>query len=276
AYWQSHFGGDPRVLGRTIRRYNAVQSIVGVLPPGFRFPGNTDLWTPDTDNGPGMRNRVAQNHYVVGRLKAGVPLERAQSEMTAIAQRLAQRYPDTNKNLTVAVTGMRDELVGDIRLTLYLLLGAVAVVLLIACANTATLLLGKATARAHEVAVRAAVGAKRWRIVTQLVLESLLLSVAGGAVGLLFAWLGSKILLALAPANLPRLADAAIDRWVLGFTFGISMITSLLFGLAPALYASKVELSDALKQGGMRVVLGGRTARMRGALVVAEIALAVT
>jgi predicted permease len=149
-------------------------------------------------------------------------------------------------------------------------------VLVIACANTATLLLGKAIARAHEIAVRAALGAMRWRIVRQLVAESLLLSLVAGATGLLLAYLGSKMLVALAPADLPRLGEAGIDRWVLAFTFGVSMITSLLFGLAPALYASKVELSEALKQGGMRLVAGAGTVRVRGALVVAEIALAVT
>src|SRR5438552_10481940 len=159
---------------------------------------------------------------------------------------------------------MRDEMVGDVRLTLYLLLGAVSVVLLIACANTATLLLGKATARTREVAVRAALGASRQRIVSQLVTESLLLAFVAGASGLLLAYWGSKALVALAPADLPRLAETGIDRWVLAFTLGMSMITSLLFGLVPALYASKVNLSDMLKQGATRLVSGGGVIGTRG------------
>jgi putative ABC transport system permease protein len=167
-------------------------------------------------------------------------------------------------------------MVGNVRVMLYLLLGAVAVLLLIACANTATLLLGKATARTREVAVRAALGASRKRIVSQLVTESLLLALVAGVVGLLLAYGGSKILVALAPADVPRLAEAGIDRWVLGFTFGVSVITSLLFGSVPAFYVSKIELNEALKQGGTRIAGGGRIAGIRGALVVAEIALAVT
>lgn len=268
-YWQSHFGGDPRALGQTLF---GPRPIVGVLPPGFRFPNKTDLWVPA--NGP-LQPRTAQNFLAVARLKPGVSLEQAQTGMTLIAQRLEQQYPESNKGQRVAVTRMRDEMVGDVRLTLYLILGAVTVVLLIACANTATLLLGKATARTREVAVRAALGASRRRIVRQLVTESLLLAFVAGTAGLLLAWWGSKALVALAPAGLPRLAETGIDRWVLAFTLGMSMVTSLLFGLVPALYASKVNLSDALKQGATRLVGGGGMVRMRGALVIAEIALAV-
>jgi len=211
----------------------------------------------------------------LARLKPGVSLEQAQTEMTVIAKRLGQQYPDTNPGQSVAVARMRDDMVRGVRMTLYLLLGGVAVVLLIACANTATLLLGKATGRTREIAVRAALGASRQRIVRQLAAESLLLSLLAGLSGLLLAYWGSKALVALAPADLPRLAESGIDRWVLAFTLGISMITSLLFGLVPATYASRVELGDALKQGGTRLVQGGGTVHMRGALVVAEIALAV-
>jgi ABC-type antimicrobial peptide transport system permease subunit len=161
---------------------------------------------------------------------------------------------------------MRDEMVRDVRLTLYLLFGAVSVVLLIACANTATLLLGKATSPTREVALRVALGASRRRIVRQLITESVLLAFLAGALGLLFAYGGSKGLVVLAPANLFRLAETGIDAWVLAFTFGISITTSLVFGLAPALYASKVDLNDALKQAGSRSVTGGGLARMRGHL----------
>jgi len=271
AYWQSRFGGDPRVLGQTVR-VSTPRPIVGVLPPGFRFPHETDLWVPAIVS---PQPRSANNFLAVGRLRPGVSLGQAQSEMILLARRLEQQYPDSNKGRSVAVTRMRDDMVGDIRLTLYLLLGAVSVVLLIACANTATLLLGKATARTREVAVRAALGASRQRIVRQLVTESLLLAFIAGIAGLVLAYWGSMALVSLAPANLPRLAETGVDRWVLAFTLGISMITSLLFGLVPALYASKIELSEALKQGATRVVSGRGLARMRGMLVVAEIALAV-
>jgi predicted permease len=273
AYWQSHFGGDPGALGRTVRVFGSRQ-ITGVLPPGFRFPDNTDLWVPAARGG-GSEPRTAQNYLVIGRRKPGFSVEQAQSGMNVIAARLAQQYPESNRDRSVTVTRLADAMVGDVRFTLYLLLGAVGVVLLIACANTATLLLGKATARTREVAVRATLGASRQRIVRQLVAESLLLAILAGAAGLLLAWWGSKALVALAPADLPRLAETAIDRLVLAFTFGISMITSLLSGLTPALYASRVDLNDALKLGGTRTIVGGGPARMRGTLVVAEVALAV-
>ncbi|MBV8867739.1 MAG: ABC transporter permease [Acidobacteriaceae bacterium] len=271
-YWESHFGGDARALGQTLRSAG-LRPIVGVLPLGFRFPNNTDIWVsavgpPESGGG--------QNFLAVGRLKAGMPLEQAQTEMTAIARRLEQQFPESNRGRSVAVTRLRDEMVGNVRAMLHLLLGAVTVLLLIACANTATLLLGKATARTREIAVRAALGASRKRIVSQLVTESLLLALMAGFSGLMLAYWGSKILVALAPADVPRLAETGIDLWVLGFTSGISVITSLLFGLVPAFYALKIELSDALKQGKMRIETFGRMIGIRGILVVAEIALAVT
>lgn len=271
-YWQSHFGGDPHALGQTVR-CPGPRPIVGVLPPGFRFPNNTDIWVSAVGP-PGSRG--GQNFLAVGRLKAGVPLEQAQTEMTAIGRRLEQQFPESNRGRSVAVTRLRDEMVRDVRLMLYLLLGAVTVLLLIACANTATLLLGKATARTREVAIRAALGANRKRIVRQLVTESLLLAFVAGLSGLMLAYWGSKMLVALAPADVPRLAETGIDRWVLGFTLAMSVITSLLFGLVPAFYASKVELSDALNQGGTRLTTGGRVIGIRGVLVVTEMALAVT
>jgi predicted permease len=270
-YWQSHFGGDPRALGQTVRVYG-LRTIVGVLPPDFRFPDKTDLWfaESETDDPPAARNYLA-----VARLKAGVSPERAQTEMILIAKRLELQYPDTNKGWSIAVERMREDMVRDVRPMLYLLLGAVALVLLIACANTATLLLGKAVGRSREIAVRTALGASRTRIVRQLVTESLLLSVIAGASALLVASWGSNALVALAPADLPRLGETRIDRWVLAFTIGLSTITSLLFGLVPALYASRVQVSDGLKPGGTRIVRGAGIMRIRGSLVVVEIALAV-
>ncbi len=272
-YWQSHFGGDPRALGQTIRSLGP-RPIVGVLPPSFQFPLRTEVWV--SSNGP-PGQRSGKNYPAIGRLKPGVSPEQANTEMTSIAARIEQQYPESNQGRSVRVTRMRDEMVGDVRLTLYLLLGAVAVVLLIACANTATLLLGKATARTREIALRAVLGASRKRIVRQLVTESLMLAFLAGASGLLLAHWGSKALVAAAPANLPRLAEIGMDRWVLAFTLGTSIVTSLLFGLVPAFYASRVELSDALKQGAARVVSGGGggITRMRAGLVVAEIAMAV-
>jgi putative ABC transport system permease protein len=273
-YWQGRFGGDTRVVGQSIRLDGRVVQIGGVLPPGFRFPAKTDLWLMIPRRSTN-EYRGAHNYLAIGRLKPGVSVERAQAEMASIARSLEQQYPGSNKGQGVAVERMRDQMVSDVRLTLYLLLGAVSVVLMITCANTATLLLGKATTRTREVAVRVALGASRWRIMRQLVTESLLLAVLAGVAGLLLAYLGSKALVGLAPADLPRLAETGIDRSVLAFTVAISLTTSFLFGIIPALYVSRLDVNDALKQGGTRSVIGSGLVRMRGALVVAEVAMAV-
>jgi predicted permease len=272
AYWQSHFGGDPHVLGQVLR-YPGTRPIVGVLPPAFQFPRNTDVWVSSVGP-PGSRG--GRNFLAVARLKDNVPLQQANAEMSDIARRLEQQYPASNKGQGVAVTRLSDAMVGNVRTMLYLLLGAVGVLLLIACANTATLLLGRAATRGKEIAVRAALGATRRRIVRQLVTESLLLALMAGVGGLVLALAGQKILVAMAPTDVPRLAETGIDRWVLAFTLGLSTLTSLLFGLLPAVYASKVNLNDALRQGRSQTAAGSHGARLRGAMVVTEIALAVT
>ena len=274
SFWQSHFGGNERALGQTLRMLDKTFTVVGVLPRGFHFPEKTDIWIP-ASTFPETDSRSAHNYRVVGRLKPDVSLEQAQAQMTSIGTRLEQQFPSSNKNKNVAVTRMRDEMVRNVQLTLYLLLGAVALVLLIACANVANLLLAKATTRTREIAIRAAVGASRARIIRQLITESMLMALFAGIAGLILAVWGSSALVALAPADVPRLAETSIDGWVLAFTLGASLISSLLFGLAPALHASRVDLNDALKQGGGRASVGLGAGRMRGALVVAEIALSV-
>jgi predicted permease len=275
SYWQSHFGANANALGQAVRMLDKSFSIAGVLPPQFHFPNKTDIWLPANVVFPETESRGGHNYRVVGRLRPDVSLEQAQAQMTAIGARLEQQYKNSNAGKSVAVTRLRDDMVGNVRLTLYLLLGAVALVLLIACANVANLLLARATARTREIAIRAAVGASRGRIVRQLTVESMLLALIAGAAGLLLAKWGSDALVALAPGNVPRLAESGIDGWVLAFTLGISVAASLLFGLAPALQISRVDLNETLKQSATRAMGGGKAGRMRAALVVVEVALSV-
>jgi predicted permease len=274
SYWQSHFGGRP-LVDQTVHSSDRTLPVIGVLPQGFHFPEKTDIWIPINTIIPETPSRSAHNYRVVALLRPNVSLEWAQSEMAAIGTRLEEQYPDSDKGQGVAVTRMRDEMVRDVRVTLYLLLGAVAVVLLIACANISTLLLAKASARTREMAIRAAIGASRARIIRQLISESLVLALVSGAAGILLAYWGSEALVALAPGNVPRLAETGIDAGVLAFTLAICLASSLLFGLAPAIHASRVDLNDALKQGAARAVAGGAAGRTRNVLVVAEVALAV-
>jgi putative ABC transport system permease protein len=273
-FWRSHYAANTGVVGQTLRIFGHPMQIVGVLPPRFQFPAKTDLWFPGNTFIPDTKSRSAHNYRIVARLRPGVSIEQAQSQMTAITARLEAQYPDSNKNKSALVTPIQDFMVGSVRSTLYILLGAVTLVLLIACANVANLLLAKATGRGREMAIRAAIGASRGRIVRLLAVESLILALVSGAVGIVFAIWGANALVALAPSNVPRLDETVIDGTVLAFTFGASLLASILFGLTPALHASRVNLNDALKQGANRV-MGGGAGRVRSALVVAEIALSV-
>ena len=272
SYWQSHFGGNSDALGQTLHVSGGVLTIIGVLPPRFHFPENSNIWRT-SDAVDRTLPRTSLSFYAIARLKRDVSLQQAQAQIASIALRLQRQYPNSNKGRRAAVTRMQDEMVGNVRLTLYILLGAVGLVLLIACANIATLLLAKATARTREIAIRASVGAARNRIVRQLMTENLVLALLAGVIGLVVAELGSKALIALAPSDVPRLAEAGIDGRVLAFTFGVCVLCSLVFGLVPALYASHVDLNDALKQSGTRAGNDRRSNRLRGAFVVAEIAL---
>jgi putative ABC transport system permease protein len=275
AYAVQHFGDEANALGKRVQMAGKILDIVGVMPPGFRFPVKTDIWYPANTIVPDTESRGAHNYRVIARLRDGVRLEQAQAEMAGIGARLEEKYPDSNKGKSVAVTQLRDEMVSEFRLTLYVMLAAVGVVLLIACANLANMLLAKAVARTREMAIRAAVGAGRGRIVRQLITESILLALIAGAAGLALAFWGCRTLVALAPGDVPRLAETGIDGDVLLFTLGISMLASLLFGLAPALQVLRVDLNSALKQSVQRAGGGSLADRMRQALVVAEIALSV-
>jgi len=272
AYWRRQFGSDPRAIGSTITVGQRTKTIIGVT--ALRYPAGADIYYPDPV-APESRSRTAHNYRGVGRLAAGVSVAQAQSEMTGIASRLEQQYPVSNGDKGIAVVPVQDIVVGDMRQTLFVLLAAVAFVLLIACANVANLLLARASARGRELVVRAAVGAGRVRLIRQMLTESVVLALLAGTGGVIIARWGVSALLALAPDDLPRLSEVTVDLSALLFALAISLAASVIFGLAPAWHVSRVDLADGLRQGGKGSALGVRGGWARKAFVVTEIALAV-
>ncbi|HEX8720563.1 MAG TPA: ABC transporter permease [Pyrinomonadaceae bacterium] len=282
--WQRRFGADPSAVGRTLTLSGESYEVVGVMPPDFQLGyevlptvgavQQADVLLPLPLGAEGMARQGDENYNVVARLKPGATFEQARTELDLAARRLAQQFPETypqSRAFSFSVRPLLEQVVGDVRPALLVLLGAVGFVLLIACANVANLLLARAAAREKEMAVRAAIGAGRWRIVRQLLTESLALSAVGGALGLLVAFWGLDALRALAPGNIPRLQNVALDGRVLLFTSAVTTLTGVLFGLVPALHGSRVNLGETLKEGGRGVAGGGQ--RLRNALVVAEVAL---
>jgi putative ABC transport system permease protein len=280
--FRKRFNSDPSILNQAITLDGRPFTVVGVMPASFEFPIQNEpveLWTTIAGDAAGEEPITAQRgaHFlqVIGRLKPGVTQEQAQAELTTIAARLEQQYPDTNTSRGLRVDSALAALVGDVRPALLILLLAVACVLLIACANVANLLLARATSRHKEMAIRAALGASRRRVIRQLLTESVLLSVVGGAVGLLLAVWWSDLLVALGKDDIPRALHVGIDWRVLGFTLGVSLLTGLIFGLAPAHHSARGELVEALKDGSRGTSDGGRRGGIRNLLVVSELAIAV-
>jgi len=280
--WQRRFGSNPGVVGQKLTLNNETFSVIGVMPPSFQYPEDAELWVPSrlavpeppgaaTNTNP-TTNRLLHYLQVVGRLKPGVSTQQAQAEMNTIASNLQQQYPDTNASIGVRVVSMQEEIVGDIKPKLRILLGVVGLVLLIACANIANLLLARATSIRREIAVRIALGARRSRVIRQLLTESVLLGIIGGVFGLFLAYLGIRLLVSLSPSDIPRLDEINLDKYVLGWTLGISFVTGLISGLVPALQSSKVNLNETLQEGGRGAESPNRH-RVRSFLVVSEVAL---
>ena len=271
AYWQRRYGGSTDVLNSTIMIGTDVTAIVGIMPPGFNYPDDTEMWWSRR-----LRtDEVRDNRYMnaVARLKPNVSIAQAQAEMDTISERLAQSYVDTNSKWTTRLTQLQERLVGELRTSLLILLGAVAFVLLIACVNVANLLLARAAYRQQEIAVRTALGASRMRVVRQLLTESILLSIVSGLIGLgLSIWL-VKLLIAISPANSPRVDEIGIDFRVFGFAFCVTVLAGVLFGLVPALQTSRPNLNEMLKDSGRHGVESGRRNRVGSLLIVSEIAL---
>jgi predicted permease len=276
-FWQRQFGGARSVLGSKLLLGGDPYQVVGVMPPSFSFPSErVEVFIPYSTipDHAIPRLRAVRILDVVARLKAGATIEQARSEMTGITRRLADEYREDKNWDGATVTPLHDAIVGSVRTALLVLLGAVAFVLLMTCVNVASLLLARAGSRQQEVAIRAALGAGRGRLVRQLLTESIVLALAGGVLGLVIAWFGTRFLLVLSRGQLPRTVDVAMDGRVLVFSLALSLLTGLLFGLVPALRISASGLQGTLREGG-RGLAGNVSQRLRNALVVAEIALAV-
>ena len=271
--WKRNFGAAPGIIGQSLSLSGEKYTVVGVIPPGFRYPSRlTELWVPLVPQA-NQTNRGTHWLQVLGRLKPGVTIDQAREQMITIAARLEQQYPDEQARRSVRLLPLQEETVRNVRPALLLMLGAVAFVLLIACTNVANLLLARTSGRGREIAIRSALGAGRGTLIRQFLTESVLLSALGGALGLVLAKWGLDILVALAASSLPRAHEVGLDGKVLGFTLLLSMVTGVVFGLAPAIQASKTDVQQALKEGGSA---GGGYGRnwLRSLLVVTEITAA--
>ena len=275
--WQTRFGGDPAIVGRTVMLNSVSHEVLGVMPASFAHPETAAVWTPLAPSerlAPLMQSRTAYWLQVVGRLKPWIDRRAAQSEMDMIASALERQYPDANAGIGVRLVPMHEEIVGDVRQPLLILFGTAMLVLLIACANVANLLLARAASRQRELAIRTALGAGRRRLIAQLLTESLVLATVGGAAGLLLAAWGIQALPSLAPSNLPRLTGVRIDTSVILYTSLASLVTGLVFGAAPALQSAAATAGEFLKERGRAESQGARGRRLRAAFAIAEVAVA--
>ncbi len=272
--WQSRYGGDPSAIGSTLKRNGRVYTIVGVMREGMEFPEESRMWIPLVPNPDELKNR-SPIFDLIARLREDTPLRQAQTELTGIGRNISREHPETNKNTEPYATSYIDWVMdSDDRMTLASLLGAVTFVLLIACANVANLLLSRAVHRSHETSIRVAIGASRWRIVRQLLIESILLSFAGGAAGLIFAIGSLKIFVkAVQPLGIPYYIDWSMDTTAFGYLLAVCFVAGVLFGLAPALQISKANVNEGLKESGRGSSGALRSRRLTSALVVVEISL---
>ena len=283
--WRRRFNADQNVLGKAINLNAEAFTIIGVMPASFRFPTpDIELWSslapiysldPKSSVGDWINNRSLRGYRVVGRLQDGVLQEQAQAEMNTIAERLAKDYPDSNAGTGVVLVPLRTQMIGDYQKALVVLLVAVGFILLIACANVANLMMARTAARDREIAIRRAMGAGQFRLIRQMLTESVLLSTLGGLLGLLLATWGVQLLLGLTPKDIPRLEGVSVDRSALLFTLLVSVGTGVLFGLAPAWHARNLSLNESLREGGRGIAGLARVKRLRNLFVMSEIALAV-